>query len=223
MNLKKAYVEFITGPMFSGKTYNLVNILNTYAYHGNNVLCFENPHNTRRSARDLNNISNNLFTMEDLHFDNEKELLEKIEKAQVVGFDEIHFYFLFNKNDKYGILFKKLFQHAREHCEKIYLSGLFHDSNKDNQIFDILQDILFLFDRIEIVSSGKPCYKCQKKEDVIYCEKKKGFLENVGDHYEVICYNCYNAKEKKIKNSIKPLVGIGKGQKQRKDFLKKNI
>jgi hypothetical protein len=97
--------------------------------------------------------------------------------------------------DEFSDLFKKVLYSARINCQKVYICGLL--LNTDKTLFPIMEEILLLCHETINFPSSKTCYHCGGNLDVIFCERKEGFHENVGDHYNVTCFACSQDWRKK--------------------------
>jgi len=197
MRLTKAETIMFTGNMWGGKTYALHHRLKTDAFRGMKVLCLENPYNTRGSERDIENLENKNYTFRLINPAMREEILEDIRDYDIVAFDEVHLYFLDKKiyNDGAEALFKECFKVARSTAKRVYISSLLLDSDSDNELFPIMKDIVLQCDTIKVFPSSKECSVCGSHSDVIFCDRQIGHDSNIGDHYDVVCYDCYNKKK----------------------------
>jgi len=195
MRPKLARTVLKTGPMFAGKTFDAHQTLNSLAFRGYKVLMIENPYNTRNSIRDICSLPDKLYDFVTLKLDD--LFLEQLKQYDIIAFEEIHLYFLDKTLYKDGMenQFKKALLIAREYCKKVFLYSLILDSNNNNELFSIIKDIMLLCDQIEVLPSTQACAYCGTQNDVIFCEKNADTEERIGDHYNVVCYNCMELKK----------------------------
>lgn len=190
-------IEVITGPMFSGKTEELMKRLNK-ATHGQKKILVAKP---IRDTRTKNTIAARRKDEEDGAFRVYKEMgayeiqteeqflnlvLEK--EPQVIGIDEVHFF------DEWlpGFLGTVMELYLEEADLLIIAAGL--DMDAWRRPFGIMPQLMAMAD--EVRKESAVCFKCHGKNGpAIFTQKTGGSAEQIeiGDAeiYEARCRVCY--------------------------------
>ena len=174
-------IKTFTGPMFSGKTANL---LTTYfnMWNKKNILCFKPKINTRDKG-----IKSKKFTesVDAIEINNLKDILNYIKKnTRTIFIDEANFL----KGDV-----KILSDLSINNNIDIYICGL--NMTSEQKPFGIMPNILAISDYIEISKSY--CTICNREASFTYYEGNKNSEIIVGDNgYISLCEDCLRKKRK---------------------------
>ena len=84
------FIEVITGPMFSGKTEELIKKLKTYQGNGKKVICIKPAIDDRYHKTQI--VSHDKTTFEALALDNVGEITQISSENDVIGIDEAQFF-----------------------------------------------------------------------------------------------------------------------------------
>ena len=194
---------FLTGPMGSGKTHQLVRAYLDAVARGYTCFMFENPNNNRNSSRDLAN----LLVISQLHvLDGKASKAQKnqYKKADILFFDEVHMYSAFGQDS----LLIDFLKEINPPC--VVCSGLWHDfykglENPETASFPIWSALATYLDDIRKCSPNIPpvihhqtcvltgCYKCGAIGESHFSANLEPSKGRVGDHYANCCLKC--AKE----------------------------
>ena len=192
-HLEEGYLELILGPMFSGKTTQIIQIHNNYSYIGKKVVVInfsedKRYHDTMLSTHDrkmipcilsddlVDNWSNTL----NLHY-------SEMNEADVILINE-------------GQFFKGLKDVVLDMVEKqgkiVYICGL--DGDFKRQKFGELLDLIPYCDKVTKLTSL--CSVCRNgKKGLFSCRVTKETAQVVigSDNYKPLCRSCYlnNTKE----------------------------
>jgi len=161
----------ITGPMWSGKTFQLIKTVNILEKKGEKVLCVIPQKSKRENGRGLEEIVINtpvVFL---------KQVRDLKNFFDLVVFDEIHLYEVFGELEKFLDCFGMF-----KNC---IVSGLWNDSYDAYKVFKVWQEIVPFLDGFTCLKSRKPCVKCG---GTAYFSKHTSIKKVcVGDHYVNVC------------------------------------
>ena len=193
-----AYLKVITGPMFSGKTEELIRALKRAEIQGRKVLVFKPAVDTRTGtaivARQKSDLGKKEFTaslsMPATPIRSAAELRAHIHQyhPEVIGFDEAHFF-----DSWFSDFIIQLLQENKDQDFRIYISGL--DTDFKARPFRVIPELLAIADEVDKVTAV--CFKCGKpaplSQRLILSTKQ---IE-VGDFdlYEARCRECYTLPE----------------------------
>ena len=183
-----ANTTLFIGNMWSFKTHNLIEELKANKRAGEKVYAIDSGLNTRNSERDLVvKCKDSEIKVDFLDFAEKDNIRQNIKSSTVVGFDEIH---LYSQDSAWMELFFNTFIHAEKHCKEIFLCSL-SPSFKGKQFKSTMRIFPFC-NKIVPSHSVKSCFLCSKNNPEFNMVRKgyesKGF---VGDHYDVVCWKCY--------------------------------
>ena len=168
-------IKTFTGPMFSGKTTEL---LTTYfnMWNKKNILCFKPKINTRDDGIKSKNIKENVDAIE---IEDLSDIYEHLKKnTRTIFIDEANFL----KGDV-----SVLVNISVDMNIDIYISGL--NMTAEQKPFGIMPNILAVSDFIEIKKSY--CTECNRIASFTYYEGKKDSDIIVGDTgYISLCEDC---------------------------------
>ena len=186
-HLEEGYLELILGPMFSGKTTQIIQIHNNYSYIGKKVVVInfsedKRYHDTMLSTHDRKMIP--CILSDDL-VDNWSNTLNpyysEINEADVILINE-------------GQFFKGLKEVVIDMIEKqgkiVYICGL--DGDFKRQKFGELLDLIPYCDKVTKLTSL--CSVCRNgKKGLFSCRVTKETAQVVigSDNYKPLCRSCY--------------------------------
>ncbi|MBC8298508.1 MAG: hypothetical protein H8E55_22290 [Pelagibacterales bacterium] len=173
------YLKVILGPMFSGKTTELIRIYNKY--NSCNIRCCIINHITDKRY-DEEKMSNHNGVMLPSH--NLNQLQESLHL--IVNYD----IFLINEGQFFEDLYDIINLLVNMHKKRVYVCGL--DGDYKRRKFGSILDIVPLCD--EVVKLKAICKKCKRKPGIfthrLSNEQEQTVIGN--DNYMSLCRNCYN-------------------------------
>ena len=173
------YLKVILGPMFSGKTTELIRIYNKY--NSCNIRCCIINHITDKRY-DEEKMSNHNGVMLPSH--NLNQLQESLHL--IVNYD----IFLINEGQFFEDLYDIINLLVNMHKKRVYVCGL--DGDYIRRKFGSILDIVPLCD--EVVKLKAICKKCKRKPGIfthrLSNEQEQTVIGN--DNYMSLCRNCYN-------------------------------
>ena len=177
-NQRLGWIEVICGPMFSGKTEELIRRLKRAIIAKNKILVFKPKIDNRYSDNLI--VSHNNNSIESIIVDNESEILNIPNDVNIIGIDEIQFF----KKEIVDICIKLANQNKR-----VIVSGL--DKDFQGQPFGIMPNIL---SEAEYISKLNAI--CNVCGDYAFFTKriskdKEQILLGELDKYEANCRNCF--------------------------------
>ena len=175
------YLHLILGPMFSGKTTELIRIYNKYTACGIKCLMINHGSDTRYN-NEGHVTSHSKGQIKSLNLIK----LNQIDEFSLVNYDVI----LINEgqffSDLYDIV-KMLVDTAKKH---VFVCGLDGDFKREK--FGQMLDLIPLCDNV--VKLKAVCQEC-KKSDAIYTYRKTNDTQQTivaeKDMYSALCRNCY--------------------------------
>lgn len=178
----------ITGPMYSGKTTELLNFAEIYEIGRKKTLIFKPAIDTRYSADDV--VTHKFHKMPARVVKDTKELFEYYqtlkEKPDAVFIDEVHFF-----DAELAVIVKKI---ALDGVD-VYCAGL--DMSYLWEPFETTAKLMALAD--EVIKKKAVCEVCgEYKATLSYKLKSNGGVFDVGgkDKYIAVCKECYERYEK---------------------------
>ena len=173
------YLKVILGPMFSGKTTELIRIYNKY--NSCNIRCCIINHITDKRY-DEEKMSNHNGVMLPSH--NLNQLQESLHL--IVNYD----IFLINEGQFFEDLYDIVNLLVNMHKKRVYVCGL--DGDYKRRKFGSILDIVPLCD--EVVKLKAICKKCKRKPGIfthrLSNEQEQTVIGN--NNYMSLCRNCYN-------------------------------
>lgn len=173
------YLKVILGPMFSGKTTELIRIYNKY--NSCNIRCCIINHISDKRY-DEEKMSNHNGVMLPSH--NLNQLQESLHL--IVNYD----IFLINEGQFFEDLYDIVNLLVNMHKKRVYVCGL--DGDYKRRKFGSILDIVPLCD--EVVKLKAICKKCKRKPGIfthrLSNEQEQTVIGN--NNYMSLCRNCYN-------------------------------
>ncbi len=183
----KGWIEVITGPMFSGKTEELIRRLKRALIANRKVKIFKPVIDTRYS--DKNIVSHDSNEIQSIAIDRPIEITEYMDEAEVVGIDEVQFF---------HPSIVDIAQFLALKGKRVIIAGL--DMDSDGKPFGPVPQLLAVAEYITKLHSI--CVACGSLATHSF---RKSFAEEqilLGekDVYEPLCRQCYQHKmEEKLK------------------------
>ncbi|MBI45368.1 MAG: thymidine kinase [Candidatus Marinimicrobia bacterium] len=178
-NQRLGWIEVICGPMFSGKTEELIRRLKRAIIAKNKILVFKPKIDNRYSDSLI--VSHNNNSIESITIDNEDKILDNIpDDINIIGIDEIQFF-------KKGII--DICIKLANKNKRVIVSGL--DKDFQGKPFGIMPNIL---SEAEYISKLNAI--CNVCGDYAFFTKriskdKEQILLGELDKYEANCRNCF--------------------------------
>jgi len=173
------YLKVILGPMFSGKTTELMRIYNKY--NSCDIRCCIINH-TSDKRYDEEKMSTHDGTMLPSHN------MEKLQ--EIVNIVTDYDIFLINEGQFFDDLYDIINLLVNMHKKRVYVCGL--DGDYKRRKFGSILDIIPLCD--DIIKLKAICKRCKKKPAIfthrLSNEQKQTVIGS--DNYNSLCRNCYN-------------------------------
>jgi len=185
MNLNKGYLEVILGPMFSGKTTELIRIRNRYK-HSNIKCCIINHSLDDRYNEEYNvvehMVSHNHLKVPCVYSKTLKEILSLIIDNDII---------LINEGQFFDDLFEVVKQLINVHKKIVYVCGL--DGDYKQKKFGQMLDLIPISDSVKKLKGI--CFQC-KINDSIFTHRISKEEEQIVvgvDNYSSLCRECFIA------------------------------
>jgi thymidine kinase len=183
-NLSRGWVEVITGPMFSGKTEELIRRLKRAKIASRKVAIFKPEIDQRYSADAI--VSHDESRIDSIRIKRAIEIVDQIDKAEVIGVDEVQF---FNE----AII--DVVQYLALKGKRVIVSGLDMDSNGNP--FHPMPQLLCIAEFVTklhaiCLECGAPAshsFRYAGSEDLIHIGAKES--------YKPLCRFCFQRNMKK--------------------------
>jgi thymidine kinase len=152
---KNGFIEVVCGPMFAGKTEELIRRIKRLEYAKQNVLVFKPKIDTRYALEEI--VSHNLSKKPSIIIENSKEILNHIkEDTDAVVIDEVQFL----DHDVVSVA-----EHLADHGIRVIVGGL--DSDFRGEPFGPMPDLLARAEFVTkltaiCVKSGLPATRTQR-------------------------------------------------------------
>jgi thymidine kinase len=186
MKGKKGKIEVICGPMFSGKTEELIRRIRRAQIAKQKVAIFKSVVDIRYTRKDI--VSHNDTKIPSTLVKNSHELLERVHsmKPDVVGIDEAQFF------DRELTAVCSVFA---DNGIRVIIAGL--DQDYQTLPFGPVAELLVEAECVTKLSSI--CMKCGESASRTYREGdyKEQILVGATDKYKALCRDCYNNEGKK--------------------------
>lgn len=179
----KGSIEIVCGPMFSGKTEELLRKMNRLHYAKIDYIVFKPQIDNRYDAQKV--VSHNKSSMKAVLVNNAYDVLKHCEahpNIKHIGIDEIQF---LPSEDPFNAF--KLCLELKKRGYKIYASGL--DMDFRGMPFGIMGELLAIADSVEKLKSV--CHQCGADAGMSSKMTESLDLIDVGttDKYEAHCYH----------------------------------
>ena len=178
MNLNKGYLEVILGPMFSGKTTELIRIRNRYK-HSNIKCCIINHSLDNRDGEEYNMVSHDQCKVPCIYVTTLQEIILSILDNDIILINEGQFF-----DDLFDVV-KKL---VNDYKKIVYVCGL--DGDYKQQKFGQILDLIPISDNVRKLKGI--CFKC-KINDSIFTHRisnEEGQIVLGVDNYSSLCREC---------------------------------
>lgn len=172
----KAYIEFITGPMFSGKTIKLITIANNALREKKAVLVIKPEIDDRYAVNQV--VSHSGEKMEAVVISDCKQIIDLISDIDYLIIDEVQLF----RNDLFEIILAAISQ-----VEKIYCAGLNLDYRQKK--FEISKRIELIADKVTLLHSV--CELCNQRADYTFKKVETDNFVGGKEMYEPRCKTCY--------------------------------
>lgn len=187
---KSGWIEVITGPMYCGKSEELIRRLRRVKIAQQKVKVFKPVLDNRYSKKDVVSHSGN--SIEAVPVDHPEEIMERIDSTvDVVGIDEAQFF----HNDLIQICEK-----LADSGVRVILAGL--DRDFRNEPFGPMPELMSRAEYIDklhaiCIQCGEPASRTQRLIDGEPAAKDDPvILVGADEVYEARCRNCHAIKEK---------------------------
>lgn len=189
---KDGWIEVVTGPMFAGKTEELIRRMNRLKYAKKKYLVFKPAIDTRYGGQEV--ISHSGWNHEAINIHQAKEILDYVtNNTEAVVIDEVNF---FNKNlEIVGVI-----EFLAGNGIRVIVGGL--DMDFRGEPFDVMKELIA---RAEFVTKltaicmicGAPATRSQRLVD----EKPAAYDDPIiqvgaAESYEARCRHCHQVKNK---------------------------
>jgi thymidine kinase len=184
-------IEIICGPMFSGKTTELLRLLERLSLADKKFLLFKPSFDDRYSQDCV--ISHSKKELKSIPIKNAQEIMDVVnlpenKSINCIAIDEAQF---FDKNEKFNLI-QLCFELKSRNC-KVILNGL--DMDCDGKPFGLMPDLMAISDRINKLTAICMYRGCGETAEMSYKKDKERDLdaENVvelgeKDLYQARCY-----------------------------------
>ena len=191
MDFQKGQLEVVCGPMFSGKSEELIRRLRRVQISGKSFLLFKPSIDKRYDATHV--VSHDQRKLEAIVTGTDKDAIEEIEnlvrakQPEVIGFDEGNFY----DNDIIEPVSKWVLEGRR-----VIVAGL--DTNFRGETFGPMGELLARADYVDKIKAI--CMKCKNKEAVMTQRLINGrpakysdptIVVGAAEMYEARCRKCH--------------------------------
>lgn len=174
------YLHLILGPMFSGKTTELIRIYNKYTACGIKCLMINHGSDTRYS--DEGHVTS--------HSKGQIKSLNLIKLEHLAGTFGYYDVILINEGQFFSDLYDVVKMLVDNHKKHVFVCGLDGDFKREK--FGQILDLIPLCDNV--VKLKAVCQNC-KKSDAIYTYRKTNDTQQTivaeKDMYSALCRNCY--------------------------------
>jgi len=188
--LKEGSIEVITGPMFAGKTEELLRRIKRLEYARKKIILFKPVIDNRYAENEV--VSHNKNKAQSINIQSSDEILKHVDKTiDVVCIDEVQFL------DESVV---KVIEHLANNGIKVIVSGL--DTDFRGEPFSMMPTLLSLAEHVYKLSAiclkcGQPATKTQR---IIDGKPAKYFdpivLIGAEENYEARCRNCHRVYRK---------------------------
>ncbi len=193
----QGYLEIILGPMFSGKTTQLIQIYKKYTYIGKRVAVINYYEDTRYDSSMLSTHDKIMIpciqspSITELWLNNENAYNEQIRNADVI---------LINEGQFFGDLYECVLNMVEQHDKIVYICGLDGDFKRNR--FGRIMDLIPYCDKI--VKLQSLCSICKNGKIAIFSHRKTTESSQIvigSDNYMPLCRSCY-LQNNVLQNSV---------------------
>jgi thymidine kinase len=182
----EGYLEIILGPMFSGKTTELIRIYKTYDFIGQTPLVINYSGDTRYSTTHLS--SHDEIKLPCIFIDKLMYIIEDdcIQKVDVV---------LINEGQFFEDLYEFVVNLVEKYNKKVYICGL--DGDFKQKRFGTILDLIPHCDKV--VKMRALCALCRNGKPAAFSHRVSSEEDQIVigvNNYIPLCRLCYNSKNK---------------------------
>lgn len=186
-------IEAICGPMFSGKSEELIRRMNRYNYAKKAFLLLKPKIDSRYSADEV--VSHNKTKLPACVIETADDLAEICQRnpgIKLIGIEEVQFI----KDTEANSVIQVISQLKRE-GKHILVAGL--DMDSSGQPFSFMPALLAIAD--EVYKLKAVCFSCGEDASMSHrkVENKETVLVGTSAEYTALCFNCWA----KLNNAIK--------------------
>lgn len=163
------------GPMWSGKTVALAEIIKTAKQAGKQIGIFDHPNNTRNSKREIGSLCQETQPF------NRNVILSQ--SYDILVFDEIHFYEVFGNTQEFLSTIRE------SNTQLVVLAGIYYDFYNAYRPFPIWNK-LSMNCEFRQCYTVQPCFRCGTYHGVQYTVSIGDPMQRVGDFYRNVCRRC---------------------------------
>jgi thymidine kinase len=180
-NIYRGWVEVICGPMFSGKTEELIRRLKRAKIAAKKVAIFKPMLDVRYSSEEV--VSHDSSSIPSIRLNRAMEILDHYEDADVIGVDEVQFF-----DDK----IVDIIQYLAYKGKRIIAAGL--DMDSDAKPFGPMPRLLATSEFVTKLHAI--CVDCGTLATYTYriSDEKGQVLIGAFDKYKPLCRHCYYLK-----------------------------
>ena len=175
---KCGWIEIICGPMFSGKTEELIRRLRRARIARQKVAIFKPKVDDRYSADHL--VSHSDMSLPSTAVGTASEIIERVDDAQVLGIDEAQFF---------GSELVTICRQLADQGRRVIVAGLDQDYRGDlfEPVPQLLAEAEYITKTLAIcVKCGAPANRTQR-----ITEESERVVVGAKDHYEARCRACF--------------------------------
>lgn len=190
-----ARIEVICGPMFSGKTEELLRRLKRLKYSGTEFLLFKPKIDNRYSEDEVQ--THEKSSMKSIPVDIAEEILTICERhpdLKVVAIDETQF---FLRSESSGRNLIEVVMELKKMGKRIILNGL--DMDFLGYPFGLMPDLLAIADTVSKLKAV--CMECGEDANMSYRVDPSKDVVKLGssDQYQALCFDHWHEKTRKTK------------------------
>lgn len=183
---KEGWIEVITGPMFAGKTEELIRRVRRLEYAKQNIIVFKPQLDNRYAENEV--VSHNNSRTKSINISNAKQIMDYVDDdTEVVAIDEIQFL------DEDAV---EICEYLADHGVRVIVSGL--DRDFRGEPFTFMPKLLSLAE--EVTKLSAICVKCHTpatRTQRILNGKPANYTDPVilvgaQDSYEARCRHCHD-------------------------------
>jgi thymidine kinase len=191
-NESDGYLELFIGPMFSGKTTQLIQIYKTYKYIGKNIAVINYMDDVRYDNTQLSSHDKIMIpcifaeNIGSIWNDSRHKFYDDLHNADVI---------LINEGQFFEDLFKTVLEMVEVKHKKVYICGLDGDFLRNK--FGQLTDLIPYCDKVTKLQSL--CSVCKNGKKAIFSHRITHETSQIvigADNYMPLCRNCYYVMNK---------------------------
>jgi len=196
LNQREGWIEVITGPMFAGKTEELIRRVKRLEYARQNIIVFKAQIDSRYASDEV--VSHNNNRTKSINIVKAREIMKYVNaETDVVAIDEIQFL------DEEAV---EICEYLADHGIRVIVSGL--DRNFRGEVFSFMPKLLALAEYVTKLSAI--CVKCHTpatRTQRIINGKPAAYddpiiLVGAQDSYEARCRHCHEVPGKPKKYDL---------------------